>query len=106
MCLHPSPLCISVVFSSQQELAIQSKEEAYSVALHPSGLYMLVGYADKLRLMGLQIDGMRECKAFTIRACREVGMPRRLPVMSGLVTVYVAMVTCTLCLYRVTGYVL
>ncbi|XP_065185398.1 cilia- and flagella-associated protein 57-like [Sycon ciliatum] len=57
--------------SCQQELAIQSKEEAYSVALHPSGLYMLVGYADKLRLMGLQIDGMRECKAFTIRACRE-----------------------------------
>ncbi|KAH9523432.1 Cilia- and flagella-associated protein 57 [Bulinus truncatus] len=46
-------------------------EEAYSVALHPSGLYILVGFSDKLRLMNLLIDDIRTFKEFTVRGCRE-----------------------------------
>uniref|UniRef100_A0A0B7A6G0 Cilia- and flagella-associated protein 57 n=1 Tax=Arion vulgaris TaxID=1028688 RepID=A0A0B7A6G0_9EUPU len=46
-------------------------EEAYSVALHPSGLYILVGFSDKLRLMNLLIDDIRTFKEFTVRSCRE-----------------------------------
>ena len=34
-------------------------EEAYSVALHPTGLSMLVGFADKLRLMVVLMDELR-----------------------------------------------
>ncbi len=34
-------------------------EEAYSVALHPTGLSMLVGFADKLRLMVVLMDDLR-----------------------------------------------
>ncbi|BFZ16806.1 hypothetical protein BsWGS_19845 [Bradybaena similaris] len=46
-------------------------EEAYSVALHPSGLYILVGFNDKLRLMNLLIDDIKTFKEFTVRGCRE-----------------------------------
>ncbi|KAL8584312.1 hypothetical protein ACOMHN_014731 [Nucella lapillus] len=46
-------------------------EEAYSIALHPSGLYILVGFSDKLRLMNLLIDDIRTFKEFTVRGCKE-----------------------------------
>lgn len=47
------------------------QEEAYSIALHPSGLYILVGFSDKLRLLNILIDDIRIFKEFTIRGCRE-----------------------------------
>ncbi|XP_018608707.1 cilia- and flagella-associated protein 57 [Scleropages formosus] len=47
------------------------QEEAYSIALHPSGLFVLVGFADKLRWMNLLIDDIRTFKEFTVRGCRE-----------------------------------
>ncbi|XP_069795130.1 cilia- and flagella-associated protein 57 isoform X1 [Narcine bancroftii] len=53
------------------ELYKEFQEEAYSVTLHPSGLYILVGFSDKLRLMNLLIDDIRSFKEFTIRSCRE-----------------------------------
>lgn len=53
------------------ELYKEFAEEAYSIALHPSGLYVLVGFSDKLRLMNLLIDDIRTFKEFTIRGCRE-----------------------------------
>lgn len=53
------------------ELYREFAEEAYSIALHPSGLYTLVGFSDKLRLMNLLIDDIRTFKEFTIRGCRE-----------------------------------
>ncbi|KAL5016238.1 hypothetical protein ScPMuIL_005827 [Solemya velum] len=53
------------------ELYKEFAEEAYSIALHPSGLYVLVGFSDKLRLMNLLIDDIRAFKELTIRGCRE-----------------------------------
>ena len=47
-------------------------EQAYSIALHPSGLYILVGFSDKLRMMNLLIDDIRVFKEFPIKSCREV----------------------------------
>lgn len=55
------------------ELYKEFQEEAYSVALHPTGLFILVGFSDKLRLMNLLIDDIRTFKEFTVRGCREVG---------------------------------
>lgn len=54
------------------ELYKEFQEEAYSVALHPTGFFVLVGFSDKLRLMNLLIDDIRTFKEFTIRGCREV----------------------------------
>ncbi|XP_070706449.1 cilia- and flagella-associated protein 57 [Pempheris klunzingeri] len=53
------------------ELYREFQEEAYSVALHPTGLFILVGFSDKLRLMNLLIDDIRTFKEFTVRGCRE-----------------------------------
>ncbi len=66
-------LLIDFIFLfSGLELYKQFQEEAYSIALHPSGLFILVGFSDKLRLMNLLIDDVRPFKEFTIRGCREV----------------------------------
>ncbi|XP_041357286.1 cilia- and flagella-associated protein 57-like [Gigantopelta aegis] len=53
------------------ELYKEFAEEAYGIALHPSGLYILVGFSDKLRLMNLLIDDIRTFKEFTVRGCKE-----------------------------------
>ncbi|XP_053248726.1 cilia- and flagella-associated protein 57 isoform X3 [Podarcis raffonei] len=53
------------------DLYKEYQEEAYALSLHPSGLYVLVGFADKLRLMNLLIDDIRTFKDFTVRGCRE-----------------------------------
>jgi WD40 repeat protein len=57
---------------NSNELVKSFPEEAYSVAIHPSGMYILVGFSDKLRLMNLLIDDIRTYREFTIRGCREV----------------------------------
>ncbi|KAL2919821.1 hypothetical protein HK105_200738 [Polyrhizophydium stewartii] len=56
---------------TSSELVKYFAEEAFSVAIHPSGLYILVGFSDKLRLMNLLIDDIRPFREFTIRGCRE-----------------------------------
>lgn len=53
------------------ELCKEFQEEAYSVALHPTGHFILVGFSDKLRLMNLLIDDIRAFKEFAVRGCRE-----------------------------------
>lgn len=46
-------------------------EEPHSIALHPSGLYVLVGFSDMLRLMSLLMEDMRVIREFKIKACSE-----------------------------------
>lgn len=54
-----------------QELCKFFGEEAYSVAFHPSGFHLIVGFSDKLRLMNLLMRDMRMYKEIPIKACRE-----------------------------------
>ncbi|XP_043860476.1 cilia- and flagella-associated protein 57 isoform X1 [Dromiciops gliroides] len=53
------------------ELYKEYQEEAYTVSLHPSGHFTVVGFADKLRIMNLLINDIRSFKEFPIRGCRE-----------------------------------
>ncbi|CAM6094904.1 unnamed protein product [Calypogeia fissa] len=46
-------------------------QEALSVALHPSGLHVIVGFTDKLRLMNILMDDMRITKEFNIKSCQD-----------------------------------
>jgi len=46
-------------------------EEVHSVSFHPSGLHVLAGFSDKLRLMNLLMDDIRPYKEFAIKMCRE-----------------------------------
>mmetsp|Transcript_9007 Transcript_9007/g.25093 ORF Transcript_9007/g.25093 Transcript_9007/m.25093 type:complete len:1245 (-) Transcript_9007:111-3845(-) len=54
-----------------QELFKFFPEDAYSVAFHPSGFHLIVGFSDKLKLMNLLMEDMRTYKEIPIKACRE-----------------------------------
>eukprot|EP01083_Nonionella_stella_P142379 440406_1 len=47
-------------------------EDPLCVAMHPSGLHIVVGFADKLRLMNILMDDIRGYKEFSIKGCTEV----------------------------------
>eukprot|EP01059_Diplonema_ambulator_P004009 TRINITY_DN13707_c0_g1_i1.p1 TRINITY_DN13707_c0_g1~~TRINITY_DN13707_c0_g1_i1.p1 ORF type:complete len:1204 (+),score=482.85 TRINITY_DN13707_c0_g1_i1:137-3748(+) len=53
------------------EMSRTFHSEATSIAIHPSGLHILVGFSDKLRFMNLYGDDIREFKSFPIRQCPE-----------------------------------
>ncbi|CAJ1350252.1 unnamed protein product [Effrenium voratum] len=53
------------------ELCKVFNEEAFSVAFHPSGFHLIVGFADKVRLMNLLMEDFRTYKEIPIKACRE-----------------------------------
>uniref|UniRef100_A0A8D1JCS1 Cilia- and flagella-associated protein 57 n=1 Tax=Sus scrofa TaxID=9823 RepID=A0A8D1JCS1_PIG len=57
--------------SNTLELFKEYQEEAYTISLHPSGHFIVVGFADKLRLMNLLIDDIRSFKEYSVRGCRE-----------------------------------
>eukprot|EP01041_Mallomonas_annulata_P003461 gene3461-6887_t len=46
-------------------------EEMLCVALHPSGLHVAVGFADKLRVFHVLVDELRPCLEIAIKNCRE-----------------------------------
>ena len=60
-----------VAYFSTLEVCKEFQEEAYTVSLHPSGLFILVGFSDKLKLFTILIDDLRPFKEFSIRGCRE-----------------------------------
>eukprot|EP00916_Digyalum_oweni_P021065 GHVL01035040.1.p1 GENE.GHVL01035040.1~~GHVL01035040.1.p1 ORF type:complete len:915 (+),score=215.24 GHVL01035040.1:790-3534(+) len=47
-------------------------EDIFSVAIDPSGLFLLIGFSDKLRFLHILSDNLKIFKEFPIRACREV----------------------------------
>ncbi|CAH2006904.1 unnamed protein product [Acanthoscelides obtectus] len=56
--------------SLETELVQNFEDDIFSVALHPTGLYAVVGFSDKLRFMTIMIDDILNTKEFNIRACR------------------------------------
>ena len=47
------------------------REDIFSVAIHPAGLYIAAGFADKIRLLNILIDDMRLFHEFPVRECRQ-----------------------------------
>jgi cilia- and flagella-associated protein 57 len=52
------------------ELMKQFSDDITAVAVHPSGLQMLVGFSDKLRFMNILLDDMRTFHEFPVRSCK------------------------------------
>jgi len=50
----------------------QFNEDPLCVAMHPSGLHIVVGFADKLRIFNILMDDIRGFKDFSIKGCTEV----------------------------------
>lgn len=53
------------------ELCKQFQEDIHGLALHPTGLYTIVGFSDKLRFLTIMIDDFVTTREFPIRNCRE-----------------------------------
>lgn len=48
------------------------KEDTYSIACHPSGLHVVIGFTDKLKMLNILTDDIRSFREFAIEACKEV----------------------------------
>ncbi|XP_030351750.1 cilia- and flagella-associated protein 57 [Strigops habroptila] len=59
------------------ELYKEYWEEAYSVSLHPTGLFCLVGFSDKLRFISLLYEDMHVFKELAVIKCRECSFSNR-----------------------------
>jgi hypothetical protein len=47
-------------------------DEAYSVAFHPSGFHIIVGFTDKVRMMNIFSKKLSTYKEIPIKGCREI----------------------------------
>lgn len=54
------------------ELCKRYLEDMSAVALHPTGLFAVVGFSDKLRFITILIDDFISTREFAVRACKEV----------------------------------
>jgi len=48
------------------------QDDLTSIAIHPSGFHVLVGFSDKLRLFNVLIDDLKQFQEFPLKSCREV----------------------------------
>jgi WD40 repeat protein len=58
--------------TKQVEVVQSFVEEPYCLAIHPTGFYMVVGFADKVRLMNIYSSTIKPLKDLTIKNCHEV----------------------------------
>lgn len=57
--------------SEELELSQQFQDDLYAAALHPSGLYAIAGFSDKLRFFTIMIDEFVTTREFAIRLCKQ-----------------------------------
>lgn len=85
-------IIVNLINNRALEIYREFSEEAFSIAMHPSGLYILVGFSDKLRLMNILIDDIKQFREFTIRGCKECafsnGGDRFAAVHSNVIQIY------------------
>ena len=48
------------------------QDEAYSVAFHPSGFHLIVGFTDRIRMLNVMKDDLKEYSSINIKSCREI----------------------------------
>ena len=48
------------------------EEEAYAVAIHPSGLHIIVGFQDKIKFLNIFENDLQSFKELSIKNCREL----------------------------------
>lgn len=56
----------------QSELCYSSDQEAHAIAFHPSGLHLVVGFSDSVRLMNILDKQLVTYKQLPIKECREI----------------------------------
>ncbi|KNE58616.1 hypothetical protein AMAG_18279 [Allomyces macrogynus ATCC 38327] len=56
---------------NSMEVAKFFKSEPHSIAFHPSGLFLLVGFSDGIKLLKILLDDIRPFWEYSARNCRE-----------------------------------
>jgi WD40 repeat protein len=59
-------------FSKTLEICEVFPDEAYSLAFHPSGFHIIVGFTDKVRMMNIFSKKLATYKEIPIKGCREI----------------------------------
>ena len=54
------------------EICEQYNDEAYSVAFHPSGFHIVVGFTDRVRMMNVLQKSLKSYHVIPIKGCREI----------------------------------
>lgn len=52
------------------ELCKEFQEDIYGISMHPTGLFAVVGFSDKLRFLTITIDDFVKTREFHIRSCK------------------------------------
>lgn len=52
------------------ELYKEFQEDIYGISIHPTGLFVVVGFSDKLRFLTVTIDDFVKTREFHIRSCK------------------------------------
>lgn len=71
-CGHDKSLRVWNYIDHTIEVMKTFKEEMHSVAFHPSGLHVIVGFSDKLKMLNVLMDTIRPFRQYAIKACQEV----------------------------------
>lgn len=58
------------------EVMKEFEEEPTSLSVHPSGIYVAVGFNDKIKIMAVLLDDLSLCKEVTVRYCSFVKFSR------------------------------
>lgn len=52
------------------EVCKEFQEDIYGISIHPTGLFAVVGFSDKLRFLTITIDDLIKTREFHIRSCK------------------------------------
>mmetsp|Transcript_5890 Transcript_5890/g.6121 ORF Transcript_5890/g.6121 Transcript_5890/m.6121 type:complete len:1300 (+) Transcript_5890:152-4051(+) len=58
------------------EITKYFQEEPYALSVHPSGLYVVIAFTDKIRIASILLDDIAVTKELNIRGCTEVKFSR------------------------------
>ena len=71
-CGKDNVICIWNYIEHTLEVKEEFAEEPFSLAFHPSGFHLVVGFADKLRIMNIFEKTIEVFKEIPMKTCREV----------------------------------
>lgn len=58
--------------TAKVELVRKYQSEVSALALHPTGLFVAVGFSDKMHLMGILLDTLKSIKSYEFFKCDEI----------------------------------
>ena len=71
-CSHDNSIRIWNYATKSLEICEQFMDEPMSLAFHPSGLHIIVGFVDKIRMMNVFARNIKSYNEIQIKGCKEI----------------------------------